>query len=888
MNRWLSSIGLGVALTAARAEISVDVPVEAPTDRSGPVIRVPAPLRAAAETNAVAFPAAPAANPGAPRAAQPWRRLVAPAAEKDSLTFTNGDQFVGAFLGLEEGVIHWQPTLLKTPVRFRAAGLDEVTLGVGPQTDLSPPARWLVVLADGSLLPARHLTFDDGTLVADLAYAGAVRLERSHVAALRRCDATDGGLVTLGDAPLYAPPAKPKDANAEWSRMRYREAKLPDTFLLEFPWDGRAARSVTLRLFAGKGEDLGRVAPAFYFDWGLDSCHVRLEADASGRREDQPLSEFLTNLAGRTVWVGFALNRRTGDAALYLDGQLHSRAMLTGLMTLPDFGVAVADRPSWRLAPRNVLISRINDDLTLPVPPADRDAARLINGDQVVGRLETVGANDLTFVSTVGRMVLPLDRVAAVTFPRGTNAPGHAGAVRVRLCDGTSVRGAWERADAQTVVVRHAVLGPIAFPRSALAEVDGEAGSAANREFSPRILADALPDGAQVIVRAGMAGAAHWTVMIGGRYVFPTSGCPSGLLEFHDGTSWQGDLVGITNGVVQWRHPAAFDPLAVPRGEVRRILPLPRPLPPGFATETATLRLAGGDVLSGVLGAVGGETVTVTPRYAGPLAVPRRHVSLVTPYPAAADALEMPLAAAAPGQPAPSLAAGAVWLGAVRRPGPLPDRVRLDFEAVWPGRESVWPGGAGMMRVILFQRNDPRKPERLSAVFSPHGTTFEVRTPDRVVSTNFPPIAVMTNLLAGGCVNVTAFADRANRRLRLLLDGQAAGEWREWDAPAPAGDALILAAGGRIGAAVRHIVLREWREDSPSPAAVRSSPMPPRAPGDARIILRNGDFLTLKNLAADERTVTGEHALLGSLSLDLAGVRAVDWERPVQSIRTGR
>lgn len=882
MNRWLSSIYLGVALTAARAEISVDVPVEAPTDRSGPVIRVPAPLRAAAETNAVACPAAPAANPGAPRAAQPWRRLVAPASEKDSLTFTNGDLFEGAFLGIENGAIRWQPTLLKAPVRLRAAGLDEVTLGVGLQTDSPPPVHWLVVLTDGSLLPARRLTFENGKVAADCAYAGTVRLDRGCIAALRRCDVTEGGLVTLGDAPLYAPPA------ADRPRMRYRDAKLPDPFLLEFPWDDRAPRWVSLRLFVGQAEDLGRAAPAVYFDWGVDSGHVRWEP-ASGRKESQSLSGLLTNLAGRAVWVGFALNRKTGEAALYLDGQLHCRVLLTGRpIGLPDFGVAVTDTPSWRLAPRSVLISRINDDLSLPVPPADRDAVRLTNGDQVVGRLETLGANDLVFQATVGRMVLPMDRVAAVTFPRGTNAPGHAGAVRVRLCDGTSVRGAWERADAQTVVVRHAVLGPVAFPRSALAEVDGEAGSVANREFSPRILADALPAGAQLTQRNGMGAAARWTVLRGGKYIFPTFGCQPGLLEFHDGTSWQGDLVGIANGVVQWRHPAAFDPLAIPCGEVRRVLPLPRPLPTGSAMETATLRLTGGDVLSGVLGAAGGETVTVTPRYAGPLAVPRRHVALVTPYPAAADALELPLAAAAPGQPAPSSAAGAVWLGAVRRPGPLPDRVRLDFEVVWPGRESVWLGGAGMMRVILFQRDDPREPERLSAVFSPHGTTFEVRTPDRVVSTNFPPIAVMTNLLAGGCVHVTVFADRANRRLRLLLDGQAAGEWRAWDAPAPAGDALILAAGGRIGAAVRHLVLREWREDSPSPAAVRSSPMPPRAPGDARVILRNGDFLTLKNLAADERTVTGEHALLGSLTLDLAGVRVVDWERPDPSIRTGR
>lgn len=879
MRGWLFLVGLGALLSAARAELAVDAPVETPTSPPAPAISVPVPRRAAGETNAAA---APVAKPAAPRAAeaQPWQRLDAPAAGNDSLTFTSGDQFVGAFLGIEEGVIRWQPTLLKAPVRLRAAGLDEVTLGVGLQTILPPPVRWLVVLTDGSLLPARHLTFDDGKVAADFAYAGAARLERGHVAALRRCDETVGGLVTLGDAPLYAPPAKPKDANADRSRMRYRDAKLPDPFLLEFPWDARSARSVSLRLFAGKGEDLGRAVPAFYFDWDSDSGHVRWEAEASGRRETQPLSGRLTNLTDRAVWVGFALNRGTGDAALYLDGQLHCRAMLTGLPALPDYGVAVAETPSWRLVPRSVFVSRLNDDLNLPAPPADRDAVRLINGDQIVGRLETVGTNALAFQAAMGRIVLPLDRVAAVTFPRGTNAPGHAGAVRVGLCDGTAVRGIWERADAQTTVVRHAVLGPIAFPRNTLAEVDGEAGAATGREGSPQGVLEGLPAGAQVIVRAGRAGAGNWTVMLGGRVVFPNVGFQAGLLEFQDGTSWHGDLVGITNGVVRWRHPAALEPLAIPRGEARRILLLPRPLPALPATELATLRLAGGDVLSGTLGAAGGETLAVTPRYTGPLVIPRRHVALVTPYPTATDALEMPLAAAAPGQPAPSPADGAVWLGAVRRPGPLPDRVRLDFEAVWPER-------AGMMRVSLFQRDEPpdatREPERLSAVFHPNGTTLGVRTPDRVVSTNFPPVAVMTNLLAGGCVHVTVFADRTNRYLRLLLDGQAAGEWRGRDVPAPAGDALVLTAGGRPGAAVRHIVLREWREDSPAPPAVRSNPIPPPAPGDVRVILLCGDFLTLTDLVADEQIVTGKHALLGSVTLNRAGVRVLDWNRPAPS-----
>jgi hypothetical protein len=885
MNRWLFLLVLSAALSAARAEIPIDAPiVDTPTNRLVPGINVPAPLGTGDATNAVVVP--PPKPRSAPPAEEPWRRIEAPEEGNDGFTFTDGTRVPGAFLDLENGVIRWQMKALKEPVRIRTAGLRQLTLRARPRTAAPAPAGWLVLLADGSLLPARRVTFEDGQVVADLPYAGLVRLERRQVAMLRRYDPTGGGLVSLADAPLYAPAKRPP-AGYYWPHMRYRDVKLPDPVLVEFPWDGCAPQGIELQLFTGKGEDLGRRSSGLQLRLNTTGAQVKWGADAL------PMSGVLTNCAGRTVWVGLAVNRKTGDMALYLDGQPQRRSFgsLGGLAGLPDFGMAVDDIAQRRLAMRSVLVSSINDSLHLPAPSAGEEAARLVNGDQIVGRLESLGTNEVVFHVAAGpmagRMALPLDRVAQVAFPSVTNAPMRAGEVRVGLCDGSNVRGVWQRADARTATVHHAILGPVTFPRDALAEADGPAEPDAAGDEPPLVLEELAAGKRLRWVEATLR---NRSVGIGSSHAGFLY--RPGLMGFDSKVYWHGDLVGITNGVFRWQHPDALDPFAAPLAGVWRMFPLVRPLPARPAAELATVRLGNGDVLSGVLGEAGGETVNVTPWYAGPLAIPRKHAARITPHPAAADALEPRWEAVAAGQPPPALADGALWLTSARRHGPLPDRVRLDFEA-------VWPLAANPIRLHLFQRGDlmdaASRPEYLMVGVDYSGTTLGARVADTDDVTRIPSVGALTNRV-GGCAQITVLADRPNRHLRLLVDGQAAGEWRGTNAVAPSGDALLLMASWHGGMALRHIVLREWREDPPAEPASRAAAPAQRSPvearivisqadaaqsssGDVTIIFHNGDSLTLSDIVSDERTLTGKHKLLGPVSLNMAAVRALDWDR---------
>jgi hypothetical protein len=220
---------------------------------------------------------------------------------------------------------------------------------------------------------------------------------------------------------------------------------------------------------------------------------------------------------------------------------------------------------------------------------------------------------------------------------------------------------------------------------------------------------------------------------------------------------------------------------------------------------------------------------------------------------------------------------GALWTATTPRTGTLPDRLRLDFEAVW-GELPPY------VNVKLYQDEKTH----LGATFSQGGVNLGAnigaQAANLLVTTNIVTGA-LTNLATGGCATVTILADRPNRHLRILVDGRPVGEWRGPDHVATTGHGLTMSRGLRSSVALRHIVLREWREDPVLAPAQQLGAPAARTPGDVRVILHNGDFLTLTDVTADARSVSGKHALLGPVVLNLAAVRSLSWERPPSGSR---
>jgi hypothetical protein len=854
MNRWLFLFSLGALLSVARAEIPIDLPPDTPTNRPGPGINVPAPLRTGDATNVVVVPPPPAR----PRVRELFQPAETSGAGDDWLLCTNCDWFAGAFAGGEPGMIHWRVAGHQETIRFREDGVEGIALAGSVTTNTPAPTGWLVFLTDGSVLPARQVTVEGGQVAADLAYAGRVRLERAQVERLRRYDGQHTELVTLTDAPAYALEKAPTTGGA--GRVRYRETKLPEPLLLEFPWSVDRSPAGSIQVFAGKLEDISRYLT-------VDDLSVSRLGITLGSVK---LTGWLTNEVARAVtWVGLAVSRQSGAVVLYLNGRRQGATTLKK-KDRPEVGLRIVEDSLGRVVPGMALVSHINNDLILPEPVADQDTARLANDDQLTGRIESLSTNELVFHAQPGRFALPLERVAQISFASGALAASRAGAAEFTMRDGSRLRGQWQRADAQSVTIQHAVLGAVTVPRTALAGVYYQVAAGAVRYQSGRDVAvnlAKLNDESQLVRRTG-------------------------LIHLANREFWQGDLVGIADGIVRWRPAPALDPLEWPVTAVRRVSQLWRNPPAAPATERATVRLANGDVISGLLDGADGETVRLTPWYIGAVAIPRGQVAHLTPHAPVEGALPMVASEAAP------LSDGAAWLPKVwknplRSTSPIPDRVRLDMELVFSDR-------LANVEVYMFSQADRlhqamQGNEYLAAMFSEswsadQGIYVELNGYDGKKFERTNPLLdppYLTNMVMGGCVTLTVLADRSKRHMRVLADGQPMREWRAAGIAAPTGPDAVVSLKAGENTAVRHVVLREWREDPAPVPAPRPAAIAARTPGDVRVTLHNGDFLTLTDLAADAKTVSGKHVLLGPVTLNMAAVRVLDWEqRPLRTVKS--
>jgi hypothetical protein len=202
------------------------------------------------------------------------------------------------------------------------------------------------------------------------------------------------------------------------------------------------------------------------------------------------------------------------------------------------------------------------------------------------------------------------------------------------------------------------------------------------------------------------------------------------------------------------------------------------------------------------------------------------------------------------------------------------------MELVWSG----WPANVETMFFTSPGKQGGLAPGYLNATFAaygPAGKTIHMSLGGAggKNSAGTDPFAppVLANMVAGGSVTLTVLADRSKRHLRLLADGQPVREWRGAGIAPPTGNDVTVCVNFGADTAVRHVVLREWREDPAPVPAPLPAVLARRSPGDVRVILRSGDFLTVTDIAADERSVTARHALLGRIALNAAAVRALDW-----------
>jgi hypothetical protein len=178
-----------------------------------------------------------------------------------------------------------------------------------------------------------------------------------------------------------------------------------------------------------------------------------------------------------------------------------------------------------------------------------------------------------------------------------------------------------------------------------------------------------------------------------------TNAAPDSLL-FRDGDLLYGQLLAIDPpGAVQWRHPAAAQPIEFKPDSIAQIdFPAPK-TSPAPSNNACRLLLANGDSLEGGLVSCDREAVALQTWYAGRLSIPRASLQslvFIRPSPAVFDEItgldgwtQAVSAAAAPGETSQwTYRDGAFYArktASIARDLKLPDAAEIQFDLAWKG-----------------------------------------------------------------------------------------------------------------------------------------------------------------------------------------------------------
>jgi hypothetical protein len=395
---------------------------------------------------------------------------------------------------------------------------------------------------------------------------------------------------------------------------------------------------------------------------------------------------------------------------------------------------------------------------------------------------------------------------------------------------------------------------------------------------------------------------------------------------------WPGTLAGIREGMVYWQCPDTIEPIAFRQSAVE-IVRLPEGiLPASLPKGKAAVELVNGDLLTGDLGEMDREKLSLRPWGLDPLEISRRHIATVRPQhpdPQALDVGPSDLWSRTP--PATQLNRqkdeGVLYL---RRQLKLPDRLCLEWHSTWNDPDMN-------LRIAVFLKGNPSANEG-NEYFLAHFTTgfagiIPFPKPPQPAATPTPAEVaaqeelnrrrafILLTTAAAGHAHFALYADRQTGEAYLFCNDQLIAERNSTSRPS--WDGVWFISRGPDTMQVRHVVLREWRgakADLPTrppttkqdrvqrtdaswlcdavqgirtetlhatgkkvplaqvtQIAFPAVPAPPYRPRDIKVVLHNGDVVTLALAGSDAQRLVGKHPLLGSITIVPAAVSLMDF-----------
>ncbi len=313
----------------------------------------------------------------------------------------------------------------------------------------------------------------------------------------------------------------------------------------------------------------------------------------------------------------------------------------------------------------------------------------------------------------------------------------------------------------------------------------------------------------------------------------------SDLLQFLDGSTLHGSLVGIESGHnVHWQHPAAREAIAFqPRNLHRlRFMHAAPVLPPQGDAPACRLRFANGDEVVGDLLALDEKNVVFKTWFGGQLTAPRDTIRTlqfiqgrsVTHYEGPTSLAEWTT-----GQPAGAWSfhdgvLSATQVGSIGRDVALPPRGRLELDLDWTGQISL------LMSIYTESTRFDFNASGYMFIFGPGYVTLQRMQGIR--GTTHMSQVIAPQLAEKNQAHIEIRADKSQGTLALLIDGNQVQQWTDASGFAGQGTGMAFLS-QRIGPPINvsNIRVSNWQgEGAASSSATNNS--------QTTVSLINGDL----------------------------------------------
>jgi len=418
MKRFLLAIVFVAAAVSSQAELTIQVtpPVNpaAPGNANTTTIAVPLPTRGASSNSTTV--------------------AAVPVKTEDVLKFKNADTLHGTLVSAnpDEGV-RWSREDAKGAIAFTLANVSEVQFA-SVVTPRAGGPRAVARLTNGDSLAGEVVGLTKDALKLQTWYAGELNIKRPMLASL------EPGLGTV--SVLYSGP----NALTEWQQKGSggrgwtfkkgslvcaggsggmtigRDVKLPDMASIECDVSWMGYVNFYMLFYAENFENYYN-SDCYALQISSGTIYLQRCQRNSGMNNVDQYVQVESLQRKNKARIGLKINKQKKTVALFIDGamvkQWTDRADFTGKGT--GIGFVTQGQPT---RVNNIVVTEWDGKLDVdsggPGKAAEEDLVRLINGDKLSGKLDTIANGQLNFVTSYAKLEIPLARVVEIVMAAKT------------------------------------------------------------------------------------------------------------------------------------------------------------------------------------------------------------------------------------------------------------------------------------------------------------------------------------------------------------------------------------------------------------------------------------------------------------------------------------